>query len=288
MPPVTTRQRLSRPVAAVAGLLLAIYGTLAGLLWGLQAKLIFQPTSGPYERTPDDLGLPWRALRLQASDGVRLAAWYIEAPMPDAPAVLFLHGNAGDMSHRLERLHALHRLGAAVLTLDYRGYGTSAGRPSERGLERDVRAAWEWLTGTAGHAPDRIIVQGRSLGSALAAGLAADRDPGALVLESAFTSLPALAADLYPWLPARRLTRFRFDTAGALARTRCPVVIAHSPADEIVPPQHGRALADIRPGATTFVRLDGGHNAPTLRPGSGFRDAMERLVARVRDSAGGP
>ncbi len=285
MAPSAPRKRPIRPLAFVAGLALASYAAVVGLLWGLQARFVFFPTTGEYDATPDALDLPWRDLRLETGDGVELAAWYIEGPSADAPAVLFLHGNAGDMSHRLDRIAALHRLGAAVLIIDYRGYGESGGQPSEAGLEHDARAAWHWLVREAGYGSQRIIVQGRSLGAALAASLAAEHDPAALVLESAFTSLPALAADLYPWLPARHLTRLDFDTAGALARTRCPLLLAHARDDEIVPYTHARTLADIRPEATTFVRLGGGHNDRTLVVGSAFHAAVAERIAAARSGA---
>lgn len=281
MPPARPHKHLVKPLARVAGLALAAFAAVTGLLWGFQSRLIFLPATGVYEQTPDAVGLDWREVDLATADGEQLAGWFVPAPAARAPVILFLHGNAGDMQNRLGRIRALHDLGAAVLIIDYRGYGTSTGRPSERGLERDSEAAWAWLTATAGYAPDRIIVHGRSLGAALAARLAANHDPALLVLESAFTSLPALAADVYPWLPARRLTAFAFDTAGALARSRCPVLVAHSADDDIVPVHHGRTLAGIRPDDTTYIALDGGHNDRTLIAGTAFHDALHQSVTRL-------
>lgn len=275
---------LPRPVGVLTAVVAlgALFYALAVLaMWWGQSRLVFYPSTGAYPRTPAALGLPWREISLTAADGVGLTAWYVPGPSADAPVVLLLHGNAGDIADRLETLEQLHAIGAATLILDYRGYGTSAGEPNEAGLQRDAEAAWDWLTQTQGQAGDDIVLFGRSLGGAVAARLAADRGAAGLVLESAFVSLPELARYLYPWLPAARLTQYQFDTAAALARTRCPVLIAHSPADEIVPFAHGERLTAIRPEATRLVRLSGTHNEPSLTPGSHYAATMDAFIGAV-------
>lgn len=146
----------------------------------------------------------------------------------------FLHGNAGNISHRLDSLRIFHGLGLDVLILDYRGYGRSEGRPSEEGTYRDARAASRYLVEARGVAPERIVVFGRSIGAAIAAALAVEQRPAALILESGFTSVPDLAADLYPWLPARRLARLHYDTRARLPHVTVPVLIVHSRDDEII------------------------------------------------------
>lgn len=271
------------PVATLAALVLGaalIYAFIVALLFVFQQRLVFFPTRGDYAATADFIDLSWRDVSLTTDDGVRIAAWFIEGPDEHAPVVLFFHGNAGDMSHRLGTLSALHEMGAATLMIDYRGFGRSEGSPDEEGLYSDARAAWQWLTREAGYEPARIVLFGRSLGGSVAAWLAARERPAGVVLESAFTSLPDLAAWHYPWLPARRLARYDFDTESALARTECPVLIAHSPDDEIVPFRHAQALAGVRPEATRQVRLTGSHNDPSLELDAHWRTALGDFIQR--------
>ncbi|MDZ7749498.1 MAG: alpha/beta hydrolase [Halofilum sp. (in: g-proteobacteria)] len=183
-------------LAPIAGGCLAV----AGLLWLLQPYLVFQPAAGGsgVTRTPADVGLEYEGVRLAAADEVTLAGWFVPHADPAAPVVLFLHGNAGNIGGRVESLQQLHEAGAAVLIIDYRGYGDSTGRPTEAGTYRDARAAWDWLTRARGMPPGRIVIFGRSLGGPIAAHLARAVRPAGLVLEFTFTSMPALAADLYP------------------------------------------------------------------------------------------
>jgi hypothetical protein len=258
----------------------ALYATISLLLFMFQQRLVFFPTRGEYPATPGFIDLSWRDVSLMTADGIRIVAWFVDGPDEDAPVVLFFHGNAGDMSHRLGTLNALHDLGAATLMIDYRGYGRSGGSPDETGLYQDARAAWHWLTDEAGYAPDRIVLFGRSLGGPVAAWLAARHEPAGLVLESAFTSMPDLAAHHYPWLPARWLARYDFDTEAAIARSECPLLIAHSADDEIVPFHHADALAAVRPDTTRRVRLSGSHNDPSLEVDEAWRSALGEFIQR--------
>ena len=240
--------------------LLLTYVGVAALLFLFQDKLAYYPQIGREIRTrPHEHGMDYEALTLSTPDGERLDAWFVPAP-PARGVALILHGNAGNISHRMDTIAMFHRLGYGVLIFDYRGYGRSSGKPSEAGLYRDAQTAWAHLTRTREIPPDRIVLFGESLGAALAAWLASQERPGALVLSSAFTSVPDLAADLYPWLPARALARLRYDTAAALARVRSPVLVAHSPDDEIVPFRHGQRLFQVAPAPKVFVPLAGGHN----------------------------
>lgn len=240
------------------------YGAVAALLFLFQDRLAYYPEMGrELELDPGDYGLDHTPLTLTTTDGESLDAWFFPAPQSDAVALIF-HGNAGNMTQRLDTIAMFHRLGYGVLIFDYRGYGRSSGRPSEDGLYRDAVAAWEHLTRERGIAPARIVLFGESLGGGVAAWLAAKLDqseqPGALVLASSFTSAPELAADLYPWLPTRGLVRLRYDTRAALATIRCPVLIAHSSDDDIIPFHHGQALYEAAGEPKVFLELAGGHN----------------------------
>ena len=236
------------------------YGGVAALLFVFQDNLAYYPQIGrEIQSTPRDHRLDYEQLTLTTADGERLDAWFVPAPQARG-VVLFLHGNAGNLSHRMDSIVMFHRLGYSVLIFDYRGYGRSSGRPSEAGLHRDTQTAWDYLTRSRGIAPGRIVLFGESIGGALAAWLAAREQPGALVLSSAFTSAPELAADLYPWLPVRWLVRLDYATRAALAQTRSPVLVAHSPDDEIVPFHHGQKLFEAAAAPKVFLPLAGGHN----------------------------
>jgi len=214
-------------IAAAAA---ALYVGLALWLYASQARLVYLPNlpSRALTATPADIGLDYETVHLSTADGIQLYAWYVPAPAPRA-TILFFHGNAGNISQRLDTLRIMHQLELSVLIVDYRGYGRSSGRPSEHGTYLDAEAAWHYLTAVRGIASEHIVIWGRSLGAAVGAHLAAQQTPNALVMESAFISVPALGAELYPWLPVRWLTRLHYDNVATLARVSCPVLIVPDP-----------------------------------------------------------
>jgi len=258
------------------------YLVVVALVVLFQARLVYFP-SRDLAATPASAGLPFEEVALAASDGVRLSAWFIPAEKPRG-VVLFCHGNAGNISHRIEIAAYLRRMGLSALLFDYRGYGRSEGTPTERGTYLDAEAAWNWLVEQRGVAPRRIVAWGESLGGPIAARLATERRLGALVLQSTFTSLPDLGAQLYPWLPVRLLSRLKYPTLAYVAEARCPVLVLHSPTDEIVPCSHGRRLFDAAKEPKAFVELTGGHNDGFLLSGRPFADALEAFLARHLDA----
>ncbi|MGV1100636.1 alpha/beta hydrolase [Thiovibrio sp. JS02] len=250
---------------------LAYFG-LCLLLFFLQDRLIYYPAAR-IETTPAAIGLPFRALRLLTADNLKIAAWFVPAANPRG-AILFCHGNGGNISHRLDSLRIFHALGYSTLIFDYRGYGESEGAPSEAGTMLDARAAWRYLCEEAGFAPRDIVLFGRSLGAAVAARLAAEVRPAALIVESAFTSAPDRAAELFPLLPARWLCRYRYDTLAALATISCPLLVVHSPDDEIIPFSHGERLYAAAKPPKRFLRLRGDHNSGFLTSGNSYEDGL--------------
>lgn len=256
------------------------YGALLLAMFFGQAGLLFLPDlpSRELAATPRDIGLAYESVQFEAADGVRLHGWHVPAPNARA-TLLFFHGNAGNISHRLDSLRIFHGLGLNVFIFDYRGYGQSEGRPSEEGTQRDASAAWRHLVETRGEAPERIVLFGRSLGAALAAWLAARERPGALILESAFISVPELAAELYWWLPARRLARLHYATRDYLADVRAPVLVAHSPDDEIIGYRHGRALFDAAHAPKAFLELEGDHNMGFLLSGDTYVRGLDAFLS---------
>ncbi len=278
-PPRARRWRVLRASALAAALAwLLACGTLAAM----QHSLVFRPVRG-LTATPETRGLTFEDVILTTADGVAIHGWYVPAPHgARGRHVLFLHGNAGNLSHRLYTLEALHHLGHPVLAIDYRGYGRSGGRPSEDGLHADALAAWRYLTAERGVAPADIVLYGRSLGGAVAARLAAAVAPGGLALESTFPSLRELAARHYPYAPAGWLLAYEFDTAAHLRNLRCPLLIAHGRDDEIVPwPLAARLAASAPPH--TFVALRGSHNRAFRASAANYHG---RLRAFIGESAG--
>ena len=237
-----------------------LYGCVVGGVFFFQSSLIYYPHIGrEMVATPRTYGLDYEELEIVTEDGEKLAAWWVAVPQARG-TVLILHGNAGNISHRIEYLRMFHRLGYASLIVDYRGYGRSTGSPSEEGTYRDAFAAWRHLTEQRGISARDIVLFGESLGGAVASWLAARHAPRALVLASTFTSVPDLGAQIYWFLPVRLLSRFEYDTLANLARISAPVLVAHSREDEIVPFSHGERLFDAAGQPKQFLVLSGGHN----------------------------
>ena len=259
-------------------LILLVWLGLSIVLYSLQASLIYYPDP-ILVATPEAIGLPYQDVYLRSEDGVRLHGWYLPHPKARG-SLLFFHGNAGNISHRLETLKLFHGLGLAVLIIDYRGYGLSDGEPSEQGTYRDAEAAWQWLVAHQGEVPGRIVIFGRSLGGAIASWLAARHPPAALILESSFTSIPDMAASLYPFLPVRWLSRFQYATLDRIATIDNPLWIAHSPDDEIIPYDQGRRLYDAAGEPKQFFQLRGGHNDGFLRSGPAYRQSLHQFLSR--------
>ncbi|MBS3804254.1 MAG: alpha/beta hydrolase [Oleiphilaceae bacterium] len=249
-----------------------LYLALTLLLFLMQSRLIHQP-GGPLGRevdaTPSDVGLRWEEVRLNTADDVRLHGWYLPAQAAiandeDPFTLLFFHGNAGNISHRLETLEIFHALGLATLIIDYRGYGRSEGKPSEAGLYQDADTAWRYLVEQRRLDPQRVIAFGRSLGAPVAAHLAAERKVAGLILESAFTSAPDRGAEIFPVFPVKLIATVQYPTKKWVRQTDVPVLVIHSENDEIIPFHHGKAVYEAAPEPKAFIRLEGGHNTGFL------------------------
>lgn len=223
-----------------------------------QSRLVYFPDK-QLSNTPAIFGVNYSSVSIATADGETLHGWWV--PVPDATGtVLFFHGNAGNISHRINYLTMFKQLGYNTLLFDYRGYGESSGTPSESGTYLDAQAAWQHLIVTQKIVPEQMVLFGESLGGPIAAWLAAREKPGLLVLASTFTAVSDLATQIYPFLPVRWINRFEYNTLESLQSVTCPVFIAHSPQDEIVPFQHGQRLFQTVSGPKQFLTLQGGHN----------------------------
>jgi len=264
--------------------LLALLAYLLGFAWlyGAQERLVYFP-SPALEATPAAVQLDYQDVELTTGDGVLLHGWYV--PHPGARyTVLFLHGNAGNISHRLQTIALLHDLQLSVLIFDYRGYGRSSGTPSEEGTYRDAEAAWTHLTGERAVPAQRIVVFGRSLGGAVSVWLAVRHPPAGVILESTFASGQAMARRAAPIYPSRLLTRLRYDSLARVPQLRAPLLVVHSRTDEIVPFEQGRALYDAAPQPKRLLEIDGLHNTGFLETGAPYRDGLRDFL----DDLAGP
>jgi fermentation-respiration switch protein FrsA (DUF1100 family) len=257
---------------------LAIYLGIVALMYVSQSRQVYFPVS-TLVTTPAAHGMAYEDVFFETEDGLRLHAWMVPAPQPRG-VLLFFHGNAGNISHRIDSIRIFRDLGLSVFILDYRGFGRSEGRPSEVGTYRDAMAAWRQLSEELGVPPGQIVVFGRSLGAAVAAWLAARESPAAVILESPFTSAPDLGAELMPWLPVRWLLRFEYDTRAAVADIRAPLLVIHSRDDEIVPFHHGRAVFEAGAEPKEFAEIRGGHNDGFLRSLPQYEAALRAFLDR--------
>lgn len=259
-------------------ILAAGYLILLLLMYVMQPKMIYYPAQ-QLAADPADIGLSFKEVTFETEDDHQLHGWFVSAD-EKALTVLYCHGNAGNISGRLETLRLLHSLGLNIFIFDYRGYGKSEGTPTEQGTYTDARAAWHYLTEEQKIDPGTIIVMGRSLGGSIAAWLAAQKNPAAAIIESTFTSAADLGADLYPWVPVRWLLRYDYRTEDYIQNIEAPLFMAHSRDDEIVPFRHGKTLFEKAPEPKTFVELRGSHGAGFLETEPQYRRQLRSFLEK--------
>ncbi len=244
----------------------------------LERLFVYYP-SRELAGNPAAVGLDYQDLWLAAEDGVKLHGWFVPLAR-SRQTLLILHGNAGNISHRIEWIRMLHELGCNVLIIDYRGYGKSEGRPFEDGLYRDARAAYTWWRHNQ-HG-DHLVVLGESLGGAVAVDLAAGVQPAGLVLQSAFSSARDMAKTLFPLGLLQPLTGIRFDSESKITRVHCPKLVIHGTRDEIVPFRLGRKLYDAARDPKVFFAVEGaGHNDLVWTAGSEYVEQLRAFLLRL-------
>jgi uncharacterized protein len=277
-PQVSVSRRL-RSALRAAGFLTCIYIMLTASACFWQSKLVYFPRPG-VQATPADAGIYYEDVTLQAADGVKLHAWFVPAPDKPRGALLYCHGNAGNISYRVGLVSVFRRMGLDVLIFDYRGYGQSEGKPSEDGTYLDAEAAWDYLVTKRGVRPERIAIFGKSLGGGVAAHLAAEpeRKPGALVLQSTFTSIPDVGAEQFWWLPVRLIARIKYPSLKTLPAIKCPVLVVHSRGDELIPFHHGQQLFAAANEPKEFLEIQGDHNGGWQLSGRAYTDGIQRFL----------
>jgi fermentation-respiration switch protein FrsA (DUF1100 family) len=263
-----------------------IAGVFVFLRW-YEPRMIYYPhyPTRRLERTPAVRGWRYEELTLTAEDRTQLSAWFLPAEGAEF-TVLLLHGNAGNISHRLEKAHVLLDLGVSVLLLDYRGYGESEGKPNESGTYQDARAAYQYLTETRGILPEQVIVFGESLGTGVAVELATVEKVGGLILEAGFTSLADVGQRIFWFLPGVRwLVKNRYDSRRKIGRLAAPLLLLHSREDEVFSFRHAERLYAAAPEPKRLVPLRGRHADGFFTSEAECRDALREFLMDLRHRA---
>ncbi|MBN1102498.1 MAG: alpha/beta hydrolase [Deltaproteobacteria bacterium] len=250
--------------------LVALCGALFYLFYPrVENFFVFFPQRS-LEFSPQALGLPYKDVTFESGDGKRLHGWYF-ASRQEGPVILFCHGNAGNISHRLDNVSRLLGKGLRVFIFDYRGYGKSEGRPSEKGIYADGLAAYDYLLHREGISADEIVPFGRSLGGAVAVEVALGRRVKALVLESAFTSMRDMAKTMPLFLPISPFVPDHYNNLEKVSRVKVPLLVIHGDADELIPFSMGERLYAAAGAPKFFYPIRGaGHNDTYVVGGEGY------------------
>jgi fermentation-respiration switch protein FrsA (DUF1100 family) len=234
---------------------------------------------------PSRVGLSFRDVFVTSEDGVKLHGWFVPCPGADI-TLLILHGNAGNIGHRLPWLEILHELGVNIWIIDYRGYGRSEGKPFEKGLYRDAMAAYLWWAHEQGASGKKLVLLGESLGGAVAVNLAASVPVAGIILQSTFTSARDVAKTVFPLGLLRPLVGVRFDSESNIARIHCPKLIIHGDRDEIVPYNLGRKLFEAATEPKQFYQVVGaGHNDLIWAAGPEYAKRIADFLATLEQKA---
>lgn len=239
---------------------------------------IYYPTKS-IESNPKDIGLAYEDVFFETARGLRLNGWFIPTENPRA-TLLFCHGNAGNIGHRIESIEIFHRLNLNVFIFDYRGYGRSEGSPSEEGLYQDAQAAYRYLVSEKGIEKEKVVVYGKSIGANVAIDLVSKEEAAAIISESGFSSAYDMGKKLFPWLPIKWLISVKYDALTKIKKITIPKLIIHSQDDEIVPIQQGRKLFEAAPEPKEFYEMRGGHNEALFFAREEFSSRIDTFLRR--------
>ena len=275
-------------LASFAIVAVVTYLGLIVLLRLSESRLLYFPgPPGPLLDPPAELALPVERVELRTSDGVQLVSWAIRAEERDAPWLLICHGNGGNISDAGRPWHyaGLRAAGLNLFALDYRGYGESEGEPHEPGLYLDAEAAYRFLRDSLEVPPERIVLFGHSLGTAVAVELATRVPAAALILDGALTSVPDRGQELYPIFPVRWIAGSRYASIEKIGSLRLPKLFLHADRDEVIPLSHGRRLFAAAPEPKRFVTLRGGHADAFESDSATYYGEIRRFVAELGGGA---
>jgi uncharacterized protein len=265
------------------GIILSLsYLIIVAVTYFIQDSMLYFPEKEIWH-TPKNINLEYSEIYFETEDGITISGWYIPAKN-EKGVLLFCHGNAGNISHRLDSIKIFHNLSLSVLIFDYRGYGKSNGKPSEKGTYLDAEAAWNYLVNVKQKPPEEIILFGRSLGGAVAAEIALMKNPAGLIIESSFTSVPELGSKLYPWLPVKLISKFSYSTIHKVGFIKCHKLIIHSPDDEMISFEHGKSLFENASPPKEFLIIRGGHNEGFLTSGNIYGEGLKKFIEKCLHS----
>lgn len=246
----------------------------------LEQKNLYFPFRA-VDATPEEIGLDYEEINIMTADGIRLSAWFI--PSEESRAVLlFCHGNGGNISHRLEKIMILNRLGLDILIFDYRGYGKSSGRPSEDGLYIDAEAVYDHMVNERKLPPQKIIGYGESLGGPVIIDLASKKKMRGIIIEDAFTSVMDMAKEHFPFIPTFVL-KSGYNSLEKIKNVSIPKLILHSINDEIVPFEQGQRIFEMASQPKDFVELRGGHNDAFIVSREIYSSGIDRFVMSLSE-----
>ncbi len=262
----------------IGATLVLIYLITGLLLFLLQDKILFLP-SGDIRTSPASAGMTYEEHFFPSHNGNQIHGWFVPAASNEnALTILFCHGNAGNISGRVSLISLYHSLGYNVFIFDYQGYGLSEGSPSETNILEDGLAAWDFLTHELGVPSHSVLPVGRSMGGAVAAHIAAQRNPRALAIESTFTSVPDMAKQTYYIYPIDLMARIQLPTIEFVRNFDGPVMIAHSREDRLIPYEMGRKLYEVAGPQRFWLELSGDHNEGYIATGKAYGEAYKKFV----------
>jgi fermentation-respiration switch protein FrsA (DUF1100 family) len=247
----------------------------------VESYFIFYPQRH-YDMHPSERGMNYEDGFFYAEDKTRLHGWFFPGEK-NAPVVLFFHGNAGNISHRLDNIRLLLKERLQVFILSYRGYGESSGRPSEKGLYKDGLAAYDFLVNQKHVRPEKIVLFGRSLGASVATEVALNRKVRCLVIESAFTSTKDMAKTIWLFKPIAFISPAHYNNLKRIGHIHVPKLVVHGENDEIVPFKMGQELYDAASGPKYLYTIKGaGHNDTYLVGGKKYFETLARFVRNAK------
>jgi uncharacterized protein len=260
----------------LSGALLGTYLLVLTLIWWGQEWLLFRPQTLPADHRfnlPDDVKEVWVDV-----PGAKLHALHLRRPQPRG-LVFFLHGNAGSLQDWFVNSDFYRQQNLDLVMLDYRGYGKSTGRiENEAQLHADVMVTWQSVAAQPQYLGKQRIIFGRSLGTGLAAHLAAQVQPELTVMVSPYFSMLAMAQDRYPWVPSG-LSRYPLRTDQVLGRVKGPVLLVHGGVDRMINPSHSQRLKAVVPQVELLVLPEAGHN--DLQEFAQYGDALRAAFAKL-------
>ena len=269
-------------ISHIVGLTLLFLLAAAVILVGCERWIVYHPYKYPEGNwSPSSSSFSKEDISFVASDGVALHGWYFSSNRSN-PTLLWFHGNAGNITHRLDNIEMLKPLNLDVFIFDYRGYGKSEGEPNEEGIYLDSQAAYDWLVKVKKIMPEKIILFGRSLGGICAVEVASKNPAAGIILESVFPSAGKMARKMFPVLPLGWAIKSRFDAIGKVPNLKLPKLFLHGTQDEIVPYKLGRELFSAAAEPKIFYDIEGaGHNDTFLVGGIDYFNAIAQFIKNI-------